>query len=287
MGSAQVLAAGAVVIRDDGGEPMVLAVHRPRYDDWSLPKGKLEPGERFETAAIRELHEETGVVGRLLAELPPTDYTDRKGRSKRVRWWTVQPLEQHDRAPDDEVDDVRWLSAADALAILSYDADRSLVELAVNGQAPRSVLVIRHGHAGSRRKWVGDDRRRPLSPRGWRQARALDRQLADYEIKRILTSPLDRCVQTVEGLAAARGLEIEIDERIAEGAPLDQTLELLREAGSGTAICSHGDIIGGLMRRLGAHDDRGESRWAKGSTWVITVDSSGTLMTARYLSPPA
>jgi 8-oxo-dGTP diphosphatase len=124
MEAVQVRAAGGVVVRD--GE--VLVVHRPRYDDWSLPKGKLEAGETWEDAATREVLEETGVECRLLRELDDDHYTDRKGRSKRVRWWLMEPLSTATREADDEVDLVRWVRLDEAAALLSYGHDRALVE---------------------------------------------------------------------------------------------------------------------------------------------------------------
>ncbi len=120
----EVRAAGGVVVRDDG---TVLVVHRPRYDDWSLPKGKLESGESWEEAALREVLEESGVGARLLRELDDDHYIDRKGRPKRVRWWLMQPVAIDAREPDDEVDEVRWVPLAEADALLSYAHDRSLV----------------------------------------------------------------------------------------------------------------------------------------------------------------
>ena len=118
-----VRAAGGVVAR----EGAVLVVHRPRYDDWSLPKGKLEDGESWEEAALREVREETGVGCRLLRELDDDHYTDRKGRPKRVRWWLMEAIALDLREPDDEVDEVRWLPFAEATALLSYAHDRGLV----------------------------------------------------------------------------------------------------------------------------------------------------------------
>jgi 8-oxo-dGTP diphosphatase len=119
----QVRAAGGVVVRD--GE--VLVVHRPRYDDWSLPKGKLQDGESWEAAAVREVQEETGVAGRLLVELDDDHYIDRKGRPKRVRWWQMESVAESPRDPDDEVDQVRWVPLGDAVDLLSYAHDRALV----------------------------------------------------------------------------------------------------------------------------------------------------------------
>jgi 8-oxo-dGTP diphosphatase len=119
----EVEAAGCVVRHHD----RIAVIHRPRYDDWSLPKGKLDPGETFEQAAVREIAEEIGVHGELGEELDATTYTDHKGRSKIVRYWRMDIDEVPAFAPNDEVDEVRWLTAPEALAILSYDRDRELL----------------------------------------------------------------------------------------------------------------------------------------------------------------
>lgn len=102
-------------------------MHRPKYDDWSLPKGKLDEGESFEEAALREVEEETGWRCELGDELEPTHYTDRKGRAKLVRWWAMSPVERSDWEPDHEVDEVRWVPVADAAELLSYEHDRELL----------------------------------------------------------------------------------------------------------------------------------------------------------------
>ena len=126
MADAQVLAAGGLVVRADG---RIAVIHRPRYDDWSLPKGKLDAGESFETGALREVEEETGVRGRIVEELSPTQYIDRKGRDKIVRWYRMDlDGEPTAFAPNDEVDELRWLTPAEALGLLSYEHDRLLVE---------------------------------------------------------------------------------------------------------------------------------------------------------------
>ena len=117
-----VRAAGGLVTRD--GE--VLLVHRPRYDDWTFPKGKAEPGETDEDCALREVLEETGLHCRLGAEAGTTEYVDSKGRPKRVRWWLMEPL-QGDFSPTDEVDEVRWVEPAAAAELLSYGRDIALL----------------------------------------------------------------------------------------------------------------------------------------------------------------
>jgi 8-oxo-dGTP pyrophosphatase MutT (NUDIX family) len=115
----RVHAAGGVVLRDG----LVAVVHRPRYDDWSLPKGKLEAGESFEEAALREVEEETGLRCRLVRELPTVRY-DVRGRLKEVRYWAMEVDDETPFVPNDEVDQVRWVAPQAALALLSYDRDR-------------------------------------------------------------------------------------------------------------------------------------------------------------------
>jgi 8-oxo-dGTP diphosphatase len=122
-GEALVRAAGGVVVRGS----QVLLVHRPRYDDWTFPKGKAEPDESDECCALREVWEETGLRCELRAELSPTHYTDSRGRPKRVRWWRMEPLEGV-FAPTDEVDEIRWLTREEAAELLSYARDQALLD---------------------------------------------------------------------------------------------------------------------------------------------------------------
>ena len=131
--AAEVRASGGVVWRRAaGGGPELVVVHRPRYDDWSLPKGKLDPGETWEEAALREVWEEVGLRCRLGEELPPVCYRDQKGRTKAVRYWLMEPEEgTAPFTPNDEVDEMRWLDVAAAAALLSYRHDAELVRLAV------------------------------------------------------------------------------------------------------------------------------------------------------------
>ena len=127
---AEVKAAGGVVWRRSaGGAPEFVAVHRPRYDDWSLPKGKLDPGETWEQAALREVEEEIGLRCTLGDELPPVFYADNRGRAKAVRYWLMQPADGA-FAPNDEVDEMRWMDLEAAAALLTYPHDVELVRAA-------------------------------------------------------------------------------------------------------------------------------------------------------------
>jgi 8-oxo-dGTP diphosphatase len=124
--AAEVKASGGVVRRHGERGLEVALVHRPRYDDWSFPKGKLDPGESWEGAALREVEEEIGLRCRLADELPPTSYRDNKGRAKVVRYWLMDPIDG-EFEPSREVDEVRWLPTAEAAELLSYDHDRELL----------------------------------------------------------------------------------------------------------------------------------------------------------------
>jgi 8-oxo-dGTP diphosphatase len=117
-------AAGGVVLDSQG---RVAIVHRPRYDDWSLPKGKLDPGESFEQAAVREVEEETGLRARLVRELPSVEYRDNKDRPKVVRYWLMAVEHDPGFAPNDEVDELRWVPPGEALRLLTYDRDRDVL----------------------------------------------------------------------------------------------------------------------------------------------------------------
>lgn len=150
------------------------------------------------------------------------------------------------------------------------------------------VLMIRHVHAGDRASWEGDDRRRPISPRGEAQARDLVERLGDHPIERVLSSDYDRCVQSVEPLAAARGLPVGREPALAEGAALDVLHRLLRRLGEQpVALCSHGDVIGALIIDL---EHRGvdlgpDPRWPKASVWVL--EGAPEDPRATYLPPTA
>ena len=120
-------AAGGVVVRDGEAGTEVCVVHRPRYDDWSFPKGKLDPGESFEDAALREVEEETGLRCTLESELQSMEYRDNKDRPKIVRYWQMEVDEDPGFEPNDEVDELRWLPMAEAAELLSYERDRELL----------------------------------------------------------------------------------------------------------------------------------------------------------------
>lgn len=282
----EVRAAGGVVRRREDGRVHTVLVHRPRYDDWTLPKGKLLDGESFEEAATREVREETGLECRMDGELPASRYTDQHGASKVVRYWLMEALDGHDLHPTDEVDEAKWFTISEARDVLTYDRDRAVLDSATTADAP--AFLLRHAKAGDRSTWSGDDLSRPLSKTGRRQAKALVRVLSSRVIERILSSPAVRCVESVEPLAGQRGLPIEPRDELREGAPLPGLLGLLDELRSTPSVlCGHGDLIPVVIEHLEAKGTvvGTERGWKKGSFWVLEREA-GLVVRATYVPPP-
>ena len=266
-----VRAAGGIVFRSDAKGRRVALVHRPRYDDWTFPKGKLIDGEDDETAALREVEEETGLRCRIGRHVGAVTYLDSRGRPKVVRYFEMLP-DGGVFAASAEVDELRWVPVAEAAEVLSYGHDRRLFRRALSVVPASVVYVVRHGKAGSREGWEGPDEERPLTRRGRRQARRLVERFQGLDIERILSSPFARCVQTVEPLAEARGLEVERAAELAERTELDETFALLGSLDHRpTVICGHGTEIQELVERLEASGARveGGRGIAKGSVWVL------------------
>jgi 8-oxo-dGTP diphosphatase len=279
-------AAGGIVLRGEGDGLEVALVHRPKYDDWSLPKGKLLDGEPEEVAALREVREETGLRCRLRDPAGAVTYVDRKGRPKVVRYWTMTAVAGRFR-PTDEVDELRWVSIGEADALLSYPHDRDLLRSVVGTRTGAPLYVVRHAKAGSRHSWPHRDEERPITRRGRRQAARLVDRFEGLELGRVLSSPLLRCVQTIEPLARARGLPVETADELAEGVDVSVAAAFVRRLPDvPTAICGHGREIQALVASFEAAGADVEGRGiAKGSVWVLERHGAG-VHSARYLPAP-
>jgi 8-oxo-(d)GTP phosphatase len=286
-----VSAAGGVILRKtEKGNLQVLVAHRPQYDDWSFPKGKADEGETAEETAIREILEETGLHCRIVAPLTTTRYRVGSGM-KEVDWFAMRPLpDSPGFKKNNEVDKIKWLSRKAARKQLDYDHDRSLIadydlkKIAETG----TIHLLRHGTAGNRDKFNGDDRERPLTKKGKAQAQVIAESLREREIERIITSPYKRCVQTVEPLARMIGAEVEISDALAEGPDIDAAYDLIHSlAGANAVLCSHGDVIPATMTRLMWLGLTLHSRFycSKGSIWEVDIEN-GRYTEGRYVPPP-
>ncbi len=256
-----VVAAGAVTLRRRRGTTEVLLVHRPKYDDWSFPKGKLELREPVRTAAVREVLEETGVRIRLGPALGSQAYLveNGTGRLKHVHYWVGRALGDADVSgwvPNAEVDDVRWVPVAEAVDLLTYDYDRGTLAEALPFER-RSVplVVVRHAEARSRSRFKGDDRRRPLTAVGARQAERLVPALQAYGVKHVVSSSSDRCWRTVAPYAAQRGLDVEVTDALSEedATPDSVVAEVahLLEERKPAVLCTHRPVLPIVMETLG------------------------------------
>ena len=281
---AEVRAAGGVVRRRGTHGPELALVHRPRYDDWTFPKGKALHGESDEDTAEREVREETGYRCERGPDVATTRYLDHLGRPKVVRYWLMNPVGGA-FAPNAEVDDLRWVDAATAKALLSHEHDRGVLASALAFDRP--VYLVRHAKAGDRDAWVEDDLLRPLTGKGRTQAEGLVALLEGLDVERVMSSPAVRCVQTVRPLALSRSMPIEEHGELAEGANTVAALSFVRSSGGAVVMCSHGDVIPAVVLRLA---ERGVEmldppEWKKGSTWILERDG-GLFASLRYLAPP-
>ena len=287
-----VRAAGGVLYRPAGAGPEVAVVHRPRYDDWSLPKGKLEHGEHPMAGAVREVREETGVAGRPQLRLPPVHYTLPDGRPKTVDYWLMRATDTGPVQDTDEVDQLVWLPLPTAAERVSYDDERVLLDQ-VAGLPPVTAVtaLVRHAHAGERKKWAGNDALRPLDPVGQAQAERLAELLVLLHPERLVTAGPLRCKQTLEPLAAVLGeMPIVIDGAFAEppdarDAPAKAKLgaqRLLELRGDGVpVICSQGKVMPAMLAALADETDTEPFKTPKGGGWVLTWSGDRLLNLSR------
>ena len=258
-------AAGTVPWRVVDGALQVALVHRPRYDDWSWAKGKLDPGEDWAVAAVRETDEETGLLVRLGPPLPEARYTllgrDGTPDDKVVRYWSARVTGGSGHLVN-EIDEVVWLDVPSAHARLDYARDRDqLLALVRLQQTDRldtwPLVLVRHAHAVARGSWSGsDDTTRPLDDVGRARAKELAAVLGAYGVSRVVTSPSERCLRTVEPYALGAGLRLRTRRGLSEegfaAAPekAHRHLARLLQRGEPALLCTHGPVLPSLLDEL-------------------------------------
>lgn len=292
-------AAGGILYRiaDDGrgNAPVTLKrievciVHRPKYDDWSWPKGKLELNESHRHAAVREIGEETGMSVELGAFLGEVEYPlgeegrkTRHGKThagdiKHILYWMARPIEAADaehltdafgpvhRADVGEIDAIIWVSVSKARKLLTHSTDRDVLALFVDrvqegAATARPVLIVRHAKAESRKTWKGTDENRPITPRGAAASYALNRELACYNPTRLSTSPWIRCQETIHVLSWQTNRPMHHLDPLTEDAfaadpdaawrCFADEIQRTLDEGRTTAICMHRPVIGGVFEHL-------------------------------------
>jgi 8-oxo-dGTP pyrophosphatase MutT (NUDIX family)/phosphohistidine phosphatase SixA len=260
--SRPILAGGAVVTREHPLRGIeVVIIHRKRYDDWTLPKGKVEAGEPVPVCAVREVHEETGVTIRLGVPLDSITYEAGNAGLKKVDYWGGVVLDSVPRAPDAEVDAVTWLPVRAALSRLTYSHDHFLVQQYLDQPQTTPLIILRHGKAMDRKDWSRKDSARPINSRGRRQSKLLIPMLAAYGITKIVSSTSTRCVATVLPYAHQHELALEtfslLTEEEGEDDPkgVGKLVRKIRNAtvdnGEPTAVCVHRPLLPHILDALG------------------------------------
>lgn len=286
-------AAGAVLYRMDGHVPMCAVVHRPRYDDWSLPKGKVDAGESLPVTAVREIAEETGAVAALQSRIGTTAYPVRESTRKEVTYWSAL-AHGGGFEPNSEVDEIRWLPVDRAKELVSYPLDRKILSRFADATPATTVLLlVRHAKALSRSGWDGDDALRPLDSSGLIQAELLAPMLQAFGVRRLFSAPRVRCEQTLAPLAHELGVGVGIEPALTDEGYLDDPVAARRRlialaAGDGVAaVSSQGTAIPGLIEDLAALAgiDVGSTSTKKAGAWGLGFDGE-TLVYADYYPSP-
>jgi 8-oxo-dGTP pyrophosphatase MutT (NUDIX family)/phosphohistidine phosphatase SixA len=284
-------AGGAVVWRGDDRDREVAVVHRPKYDDWSFPKGKLKPGEHVIAGALREVAEETGLSVVLGRHLPPIHYM-KGARLKRVDYWAARVIEEVAQEPSDEVDRLEWLPIERARTRLTYEWDAGMLRALVAAPLETTpFILVRHGFAGARQDWRGDDDLRPLDEDGEAQARTVGDVLYGYRPTSLVSSPSRRCVQTLLPYAAREVLKIRTERLLTEtdydtSNSLAVALSLMDE-GAPTAVCSHGKVLPELITGMYEHRSDGQAEdthLRKGALAVLHHAGGRIVSVERYLT---
>ncbi|MDP1852010.1 MAG: NUDIX hydrolase [Candidatus Planktophila sp.] len=253
-----IYAAGAVLWRFGAKKRIEIAlIHRPRYGDWSLPKGKLDANETMIGCAYREVMEETGHCAIFGPEIGDATYVV-DGVTKLVKYWSAQAVGEPTGKPNPvEVDEILWLSPADARKKLTLDDDRSIVDFFLEfGAGTTALVLLRHAKAIKREDWDGDDGDRPLGNIGQLQAKRLLSKYLPYAIKEVHSSDAMRCIETIEPMTRALQMHPIFTTDLSEyrfakdkEAALDYAQDLLIRNQS-AIICSHNPILPKLLKKL-------------------------------------
>ena len=294
--AAVIRAAGAVLWRPSRRYGVRIAVvHRPRYDDWSLPKGKAEAGEVPPVTAAREVEEETGFRAALGRSLTTVSYATNAG-PKTVQYFSARRLGGL-FSPNKEVDKLEWLPAARAAERMSYEFDVAVLStFALEPPEQSAVVLVRHAKAGGREDFDGEDENRPLTVKGRRQAEALVGELGVFAPVAVHAAALERCRATVAPLARTLGQLVVAEPALAEEAYRDDPAAARRrivelapnaEAGGAVVVCSQGGVIPGVVKSLAGRWEVpiGEAHTPKAAYWVLSFDGDRLVQVDSYPSP--
>lgn len=273
-----ILAAGALVWRKSKEKKIEIAViHRPKYNDWTIPKGKVELSESSIACAYREVIEETSIETEFGMYLGEVKYQSLDG-PKQVSFWSAQVVKENTFTPNSEVDAIKWVEAAKAAKFLSLDSDREILsKFNKLKYESKPLVLLRHAKALSRDEWQGDDDDRPLDSLGQMQAKRLLSIYQAFNLEQIHTSDAIRCYDTVEPMAKALGLRLEVSNNLSESAfkkdkedAFDYARDLIK-SDKRALLCSHNPILPKVLNKLTKKSDveSDEEKLYPADAWVI------------------
>lgn len=259
----KVLAAGALCWQLRKKQLRVLLIHRPRYNDWSWPKGKQDPGETVPETAIREVFEEVGVQVSLGVPLPTIDYPVASGL-KRVFYWAAKLEDQEPKADGKEVDEVLWCTVDQARHLLTNPSDFEPLDALVRAHQRKELdtwplIVLRHAKAKPRSSWTRAEGDRPLAATGQRQAASVKRLLLAWQPKRVVSSPWARCIATISPYVKATKAKTRLADALTEAnhrrkpAKVQGVVEGLFDKGRAVVLCTHRPVLPTVFKRLSSH----------------------------------
>ena len=291
--SATIQAAGAVVWRNNQDKTEVVIIHRPKYNDWSFPKGKLEVGESLIACAHREVLEETNIQTEFGAFLGDVEYLTQDGK-KQVSFWAAKAITYKDFSPNSEVDQLKWVEVKKVKELLTLETDKKILAQFVKLDIDtKPFILLRHAKAITRDEWQGDDDDRPLDSLGQNQAKRLLSIYQVYNIEQIHTSDAVRCYDTVNPMVKGLGIKLEVTGKLGESAykkdkekAFDYAKDLIKEDAR-ILICSHNPILPKMLNRLTKKSDvdADEGKLSPADGWVIHRSGKAIIQIDRIDAP--
>jgi 8-oxo-(d)GTP phosphatase len=292
--SATILAAGAVLWRKSEKKKIeVLIIHRPKYDDWTFPKGKAEIGEPLIACAYREVLEETNIETAFGPYLGEVEYLTNDGK-KKVSFWSAKVVKEKDFKPNTEVDQLKWVEVTKVKELLTLDTDRKILEQFLQIEPDtKPLILLRHAKAVTRDEWQGEDDDRPLDSYGQNQAKRLLAMYQVFNLEQIHSSDAVRCYDTVVAIAKGLSIKLEVTGKLSESTfkkdkekAFDYAKDLIK-LNESVLLCSHNPILPKMLNKLTKKSevDADEGKLLPADGWVIHRIGKEVIQIDRIDSP--